>query len=88
MPIMTSREFNQRSSQAQKYALEEPVIITNRGTPAFVLMSYTEYEKVQQAKPFVSIADALCPSNPDVADIELELQPRSRAQRRPVDFDD
>ena len=63
---------------AKKYALEEPVIITNRGMPAFVLMSYAEYEKVQQAKPFVSIADALCPSNPDVADIELELQPRSR----------
>lgn len=86
MPIMTSREFNQRSSQAQKYALEEPVIITNRGTPAFVLMTYAEYEKTQ--KSFVSIADVLCPSDPDVADIELELQPRSRAQRRPVDFDD
>lgn len=86
MPIMTSREFNQRSSHAQKQALIEPVIITNRGTPAFVLMTYAEYEKSQQAKPFVSIADVLCPSNPDVADIEWELQPRSRAQRQPVDF--
>ncbi|EER47076.1 MULTISPECIES: type II toxin-antitoxin system prevent-host-death family antitoxin [Actinobacillus] len=86
MPIMTSREFNQRSSQAQKYALEEPVIITNRGTPAFVLMSYTEYEKVQQAKPFRSALEALLPIDND--DVELELQPRSRAQRRPVDLDD
>ncbi|MCT8525355.1 type II toxin-antitoxin system prevent-host-death family antitoxin [Glaesserella parasuis] len=86
MPVITSREFNQRPSQAQKAAMLEPVIITNRGTPAFVLMTYREYEKVQQAKPFVSIADALCPSNPNVADIEFELQPRSRAQRRPVDF--
>ncbi|OOF37351.1 type II toxin-antitoxin system Phd/YefM family antitoxin [Rodentibacter heidelbergensis] len=84
MPIMTSREFNQHSSQAQKYALKEPVIITNRGTPAFVLMSYSDYEKTQ--KPFISIADALCPTNPDVADIEWELQARSRTQRRPVDF--
>lgn len=86
MPIMTSREFNQRSSQAQKYALEEPVIITNRGTPAFVLMSYTEYEKVQQVKPFRSALEALLPIDND--DVELELQPRSRAQRRPVDLDD
>ena len=86
MPIMTSREFNQHSSQAQKYALEEPVIITNRGTPAFVLMSYTEYEKVQQAKPFRSALEALLPIDND--DVELELQPRSRAQRRPVDLDD
>ena len=86
MPIITSREFNQRSSQAQKYALEEPVIITNRGTPAFVLMSYTEYEKVQQAKPFRSALEALLPIDND--DVELELQPRSRAQRRPVDLDD
>uniref|UniRef100_UPI00359FA356 type II toxin-antitoxin system Phd/YefM family antitoxin n=1 Tax=Glaesserella sp. TaxID=2094731 RepID=UPI00359FA356 len=86
MPIMTSREFNQRSSQAQKYALEEPVIITNRGTPAFVLMSYTEYEKVRQAKSFRSALEALLPIDND--DVELELQPRSRAQRRPVDLDD
>lgn len=86
MPIMTSREFNQRSSQAQKYALEEPVIITKRGTPAFVLMSYTEYEKVQQAKPFRSALEALLPIDND--DVELELQTRSRAQRRPVDLDD
>lgn len=86
MPIMTSREFNQRSSQAQKYALEEPVIITNRGTPAFVLMSYTEYKKVQQAKPFRSALEALLPIDND--DVELELQPRSRAQRRPIDLDD
>ena len=86
MPIITSREFNQRSSQAQKYALEEPVIITNRGTPAFVLMSYTEYEKVQQAKPFRSALEALLPIDND--DVELELQPRSRAQRRPIDLDD
>ncbi|OOF47425.1 prevent-host-death protein [Rodentibacter trehalosifermentans] len=86
MPIMTNHEFNQNPSQAPKYALKEPVIITNRGAPAFVLMSYSDYEKTQ--KPFVSIADALCPSSPDVADIELELQPRSRAQRRAVDLDE
>nr|WP_279268047.1 type II toxin-antitoxin system prevent-host-death family antitoxin [Pelistega ratti] len=48
-------------------------MITNRGIPTFVLMSYSEYQKIQ--KPFVSITDSLCPSNADVADIELELPP-------------
>lgn len=84
MPIMTSREFNQHSSQAQKYALKEPVIITNRGTPAFVLMSYSDYERTQ--KPFRSALEALLPL--DNEDVDLELAPRSRAQRLSVDFDD
>ncbi len=89
MAVMTSREFNQHVSQAQKAAQSDPVIITNRGEPAYVLMTYAEYEKnVYHNKPFISIADALCPSDPKVADIDLELKPRSRAQRRPVDFED
>ncbi|KAE9542228.1 type II toxin-antitoxin system prevent-host-death family antitoxin [Ursidibacter maritimus] len=86
MPIMTCREFNQRSSQAQKAAMIEPVIITNRGAPAFVLMTYSEYEKAQQAKPFRSALDALLPI--DDENIDLELQPRSRSQRRPIDLED
>ncbi|MGX2955726.1 type II toxin-antitoxin system prevent-host-death family antitoxin [Ursidibacter arcticus] len=86
MPIMTCREFNQHPSQAQKAAMIEPVIITNRGAPAFVLMTYSEYEKAQQAKPFRSALDALLPI--DDEDIELELQPRSRGQLRPIDLED
>lgn len=74
MTIMTSREFNQRSSHAQKQALIEPVIITNRGTPAFVLMTYAEYEKSLQTKPQRSALEALLPI--DDEDVELELQPR------------
>lgn len=89
MTVMTNQEFKQNVSQAQKTAQTEPVIITNRGEPAYVLMTYTEYEKnVHHNKPFISIADALCSSDPNVADIDLELKPRSRAQRRPADFED
>ena len=85
MKIITSREFNQNLGKAQKAALTAPVIITNRGEPAFVLMSYTEYEH-QTTPVFRSALEALAPSDPDVADIEFELQPRSRGQRRPVEF--
>jgi prevent-host-death family protein len=86
MTVMTNQEFKQNVSQAQKTAQTEPVIITNRGEPAYVLMTYTEYEKTLQSKSVRSGLDALM--SLDAADIELELQPRSRAQRRPVDFED
>lgn len=86
MTVMTNHEFKQNVSQAQKTAQTEPVIITNRGEPTYVLMTYTEYEKTLQSKSVRSGLDALMPL--DAADIELELQPRSRAQRRPVDFED
>lgn len=84
--IMTSREFNQQLSQAQKAAKVAPVIITNRGKPAFVLMSYSDYtqhnheQKKNIAELFASY------EYPEVADIELEIPPRSKAQRRPVEF--
>ena len=47
-----------------------------------VLMIYTEYEKTLQSKSVRSGLDALMPL--DAADIELELQPRSRAQHRQI----
>ena len=45
MTVMTNQEFKQNVSQAQKAAQTEPVIITDRGEPAYVLITYTEYEK-------------------------------------------
>ena len=82
--IMTSREFNQNTSLAQKYAQTAPVIITNRGKPAYVLVKYEEF---QSAKPTKSALQALLDlTHPDVGDIDLPLKPRSRAQREPVDF--
>ena len=69
MTIMTSREFNQRLNQAQRSAQTAPVIITNRGKPAYVLMSYAEYQK--HLKPAQTIAQAFANYEyPEVADIE------------------
>lgn len=83
--IMTSREFNQNTSLAQRYAQTAPVIITNRGKPAYVLVKYEEF---QTAKPTKSALQTLLDlSHPaDVGDIDLPLKPRSKAQRPPVDF--
>ncbi|MDY6049956.1 MAG: type II toxin-antitoxin system prevent-host-death family antitoxin [Corynebacterium sp.] len=40
---LASRDFNQNVSAAQRAAEKEPVIITRRGEPAFVLMSIDHY---------------------------------------------
>lgn len=89
MTIMTSREFNQQTSLAQKYAQTAPVIITHRGKPAFVLLKYEDYQIPKQ--PFKSALDVLTPPL-EIAKalefIDLPLQPRSKAQRPPVDFGD
>ena len=45
MPIttFTSREFNQDTARAKKAATRGPVVITDRGVPAHVLLSYDRY---------------------------------------------
>ena len=84
--IMTSREFNQHTYRAQQEAEKSPVVITNRGRPAHVLLSYADYQKLTGGRR--SALETLQSLNyPDTAaDIELEVPPRSKAQRPPVDF--
>jgi prevent-host-death family protein len=40
---LSSREFNQDTGRAKKAAANGPVIITDRGKPAHVLLSIEEY---------------------------------------------
>lgn len=54
---ISSREFNQNISAAKKAANEEPVIITDRGKPAHVLMTYEHYSRLTGARG--SIVDML-----------------------------
>lgn len=44
---ISSREFNQDASRAKRAASEGPVIITDRGEPAHVLLTYEAYQKLQ-----------------------------------------
>jgi antitoxin (DNA-binding transcriptional repressor) of toxin-antitoxin stability system len=46
MTTMSAREFNQDVSAAKRAAGQEPVIITDRGTPAYVLMSIDEFRRL------------------------------------------
>ena len=54
---MSSREFNQDAGRAKRSAENGPVIITYRGRPAHVLLSFTDYQKLLGQGP--SLLDAL-----------------------------
>lgn len=43
---MSAREFNQDVSAAKREATRGPVVITDRGEPAFVLLSIEEYRRL------------------------------------------
>jgi len=80
---LTSREFNQDSGRAKRAAERGPVIITDRGKPSHVLLSYAEYRRL--AGPKLSIADALAQKEGPYFDFE---PPRMDGEYfRPVDFD-
>ncbi|KLT73598.1 hypothetical protein PL75_01210 [Neisseria arctica] len=70
--IITSQDFNRRVSQAQRDCQKEPVLITNRGQLAYVLLSYQEYARLSKSKP-TSIAEALsAPADADMIDIDFD----------------
>lgn len=80
--FVTSRQFNQDTSAAKKAALQGPVIITDRGKPAHVLLSYSDYQKL--SGPRASLADLLFV--PNSQEIELEI-PISQEPARAADLD-
>lgn len=87
---MTSREFNQDLGRAKRESLKQPVIITDRGVPKHVLMSYEDYQEMGETnnqKPIVTLLQRFAAADPIVAEIDLEIPPRSTGQRSPVEFD-
>jgi prevent-host-death family protein len=66
---LSSREFQQNASQAQKAAHDGPVFITTRGKPVHVLLSIEEYRRITGKKQ--NIADLL--ALPASEDIEFEI---------------
>ncbi|PKM01702.1 MAG: prevent-host-death protein, partial [Gammaproteobacteria bacterium HGW-Gammaproteobacteria-6] len=43
---LSSRQFNQDASRAKKAAQTGPVIITDRGRPAHVLLTFEQYQRL------------------------------------------
>ena len=83
---MTSREFNQQTGKAKAAAESGPVVITDRGKPAYVLLSNEEFERLNGHRTFVSIAEALADTRPE-ADFDFEFE-RAKGRAREVDFGD
>jgi hypothetical protein len=65
---LSSREFNLNISRAKREADAGPVIVTDRGSPAYVLLRYDAYRRLTQAGP--SILDQL--DQPEGAGIEFD----------------
>jgi prevent-host-death family protein len=78
----SSRDFNQRASEAKKAADKGPVFITDRGEPAYVLLSIEDYKAL--AAPREDIAALL--AMPDAGDFELPIPPR-RGLPKPAELD-
>jgi prevent-host-death family protein len=78
---LSSREFNQKASDAKKAANKGPVFITDRGRPAHVLLSIEDYQQITGSRQ--KIANLL--AMPGIEDVELEIPPL-RDLARPADF--
>ncbi len=80
---ISSREFNQDAGGAKKAAAKGPVIITDRGRPAHVLLSFEDYKKLLGPGP--SLLDAL--AQKEEGDFAFEPPRMGDDVSRPADSD-
>ncbi len=81
MTTLSSREFNQDTSKAKKAAKSGPVIITDRGRPAHVLLSIEQYQSL--TAPAANIIDLL--AAPGAAQVRF-IAPRARRLTKAADL--
>jgi prevent-host-death family protein len=68
MSTLSSREFRQEIGRAKKAAKRGPVFITDRGQPAYVLLTVQEYQRITSKQE--NILDLL--GMPDAPQVEFE----------------
>ncbi|MBB6489510.1 type II toxin-antitoxin system Phd/YefM family antitoxin [Rhizobium lusitanum] len=78
---LSSRELNHDVSSAKKATQNGPVIITDRGKPSHVLMTYGEFERLTGKRR--NLVDAL--SMPGLSDIDFDA-PRIEIAARLMDL--
>lgn len=81
MTSFSSREVNHDVSKAKKAAQAGPVIITDRGKPSHVLMTYSEFERLTGKRR--NLVDAL--SMPGLSKTDLDT-PRADIVTREIDL--
>lgn len=82
MTKLSSREFNQDVGRAKREADQGPVIITDRGKPAYVLLRYESYRALAHAAP--SILDLLDQHGPEPD--EFEAPAMASGSLKPASF--
>ncbi len=80
---MSARRFNQHVSEAKRLAKDGPVVVTDRGHPSHVLMSFEDYQRL--TKGHRSALTMFADDRPG-ADFDFD-PPRDKALPRIVDFD-
>ncbi len=81
----SSREFNQDTAGAKRAASHGPVIITDRGTPAFVLLTYENFQLLDKRPK--SLREALMVKNPE-ADFDFDFPEMGKnVLFKPFEFD-
>lgn len=78
---MSSREFNHDTASAKKAATQGPVIITDRGRPTHVLLTFERYQELSGSQP--NIVALL--STPSAGSIDFD-PPRMGSVAQPVDL--
>lgn len=80
MSTISARDLNQDVSAAKRAAKDGPVVITDRGDPAFVLMTYADYRRIVGGP---SIRETLRMKE----DVDIEFEPViSRDLARPAEL--
>jgi PHD/YefM family antitoxin component YafN of YafNO toxin-antitoxin module len=79
---LSSREFNQDVSRAKRAADAGPVIITDRGQPAYVLLRHDAYRRLKGDGP--TIRELL--AEPGAEDIEFDPPRLGDGLFRPADL--
>lgn len=67
--ILSSRELNQDIGRAKRAAKDGPVIITDRGSPAHVLLTYDAWRRLNQTPQ--NLVEALAARDPNDIDFEI-----------------
>jgi prevent-host-death family protein len=78
MATITAQDFNRNPSAAKRAAEDGPLVITDRGRKRFVLLTYEEFERLEEGKPRRTLLDL---AHPDSAHIDLEFERDHRVGR-------
>ncbi|WP_284618948.1 type II toxin-antitoxin system Phd/YefM family antitoxin [Aquabacterium humicola] len=79
---LSSRDFNQDTGRAKQAARKGPVVITDRGRPSHVLLTYGDYEKLLGRG--TSLLDAI--AQQEGGDFHFD-PPRVEGLSKPADLD-